>query len=416
LKLPNFNSGTSPVFIRAGWLIDGTGASVREDVILEISGELIISLSEGGFSDNGEYPIIDYSDSTIIPGLVDSHVHIAMSGDVNPEIRKKQLDASLDDSKETISSNLDKHIQSGIIAVRDGGDREGHALRYKQHHLPENYPVILKSPGRAWHAPGCYGRFIGRAPDKGKSLAESILSDHENIDHVKIINSGINSLVFYGKETPPQFGPDELRAALRVAGSLGLKAMIHANGKEAVRMAIESGCHSIEHGFFMGDENLKRLSDSGIAWVPTLSAVEAYLRVFQKDSLEADTAKRTLENQMKQVSHAAESGIEIAAGTDSGSICVNHGVSLKDEMRLLISAGLGLEKAIKCVSYNGAKLMGIESELGRLAPGMKATFVVVRGRPQGLPDSLENPYAILVNGEFYGSSQPISSPLSSKDT
>jgi imidazolonepropionase-like amidohydrolase len=395
-------------FVSAGWLIDGTGNPARKDVLIEVSGENIISIFNSNYPEFDRYNVIDYSGCTIIPGLVDSHVHLAMSGETEQAVRKKQLNASFDDLKDSISKNLDNHIQSGIIAVRDGGDRDGHVLRYRQHHLSKDGPVIIKSPGKAWHAPGHYGGFLGHSPVPGKTLAESILEDHKDIDHVKIINSGLNSLITYGKETSPQFGFQELKNAVSAAGSIGLKTMVHANGKEAVRLAIESGCHSIEHGFFMGDENLRRMLEREVTWVPTLFAMEAYSRVFPKDSLEAYVAKKNFENQVKQVSLALEYGVVIAAGTDSGSFGVHHGVSLKEEIRLFISAGLGLEEAVKCASFNGAEILGIESTRGTLEPGMKATFVVVRGQPQRLLDPSQNPEAVWVSGKPYGSCHPIS--------
>jgi imidazolonepropionase-like amidohydrolase len=395
-------------FVSAGWLIDGTGSASRKDVVIKVSGEIIVSIIDANSPEIDRNNVIDYSGCTIIPGLVDSHVHLAMSGETDQGIRKKQLNASFDDQKDSISRNLNKHLQSGIVAVRDGGDRQGHVLRYRQQDFSRYCPVIIRSPGKAWHASGHYGGFMGRSPVPDRTLAESILEDHEDIDHVKIINSGINSLVSYGKETLSQFDFQELKNAVSAAGSLGLKTMIHANGKEAVRFAIESGCHSIEHGYFMGDDNLKRMFEAEVTWVPTLFAMETYSRFFPKGNLKADVAERNFENQIEQVSRAAGYGVTIAAGTDSGSFGVNHGVSLKNEIRLLVSAGLGLEEAVKCASFNGAKLMGVESANGALKPGMRATFVAVRGQPQGFLDSFESPEAVWVSGKPYGSCHPIS--------
>jgi len=141
---------------------------------------------------------------------------------------------------------------------------EGYVMQYRKDCLIKDFPLILKTPGKAWHAPGRYGRLIGRTPETGKRLGQSILANSHDIDHVKIINAGFNSLVSYGKETLPQFGLKELKDAVDVADSPGLKVMIHANGKVPVQIAVESGCHSIEHGYFMGDDNLRRIADERV--------------------------------------------------------------------------------------------------------------------------------------------------------
>ena len=86
---------------------------------------------------------------------------------------------------------------------------------------------------------------------------------------MKIVNSGLNSLKVFGKQTPPQFGAEEMRAAVKTAKSFGLKTMVHANGKLPVKIAVDAGCDSIEHAFFMGAESLYRIAERGAIWVPT---------------------------------------------------------------------------------------------------------------------------------------------------
>ncbi|MBW1806343.1 MAG: hypothetical protein JRJ06_08270, partial [Deltaproteobacteria bacterium] len=133
-----------------------------------------------------------------------------------------------------------------------------HILRYmKEYPAHGESPVIIRIAGRAWHAPGRYGRLIGRFPEHGESLSQSILRDHKGIDYIKIVQSGLNSLTRFGMESSPQFDQEEL-------------VMVHANGRLPVRSAIEAGCNSIEHGFFMGDENLAMMAEKRIVWVPTV--------------------------------------------------------------------------------------------------------------------------------------------------
>ena len=135
----------------------------------------------------------------------------------------------------------------------------------------QNYPRIQGKnlAGKAWHAPGRYGALIGRTPFSGHTLAQSNREEEHRADHIKIVNSGLNSLSSFAEETPPQFDTEQIQAAVQAGHDLGLRTMVHANGQEAVRVALEAGCDSIEHGYFMGNDNLLKMAEKGITWVPT---------------------------------------------------------------------------------------------------------------------------------------------------
>jgi len=130
-------------------------------------------------------------------------------------------------------------------------------------------------PGKIWSP-------CGAAALQELLLARSIAAGQKQADHVKIVNSGLNSLLNFGKETSPQFPLGDLKKAVLCAHKKGHKVMIHANGRNPVRDAIDSGCDSIEHGFFMGTENLRRLADEQITWVPTAFTMEAYARTLPR--------------------------------------------------------------------------------------------------------------------------------------
>ncbi len=386
--------------IRVGWLLDGTGGPILRDVLLEIDGGLITAIRDAGDGRPSSRLVADFSNCTLLPGLVDSHCHLFMSGSADPQVRKMQLRADFETMREVIARHIRQQLGHGVVAVRDGGDYGGYALHYKQEALSSDKatPLKLMVAGRAWRAPRRYGRLIGRSPKKGLSLAQSILDDHEGMDQIKIVNSGLNSLLTYATETPPQFAVGELKEAVAVAGRLGLKTMIHANGRQAVRAAIEAGCRSIEHGFFMGTENLERLAERGVVWVPTAYTMKAYAETLSPGLRESEIAERNFDHQIAQLSKALGCGVSIAIGTDAGSLGVHHGEAMGREIEALLSAGCSLEKAIQCATWNGAALLGIERELGRLAPGMPATFVVARGAPQQLPGSLRSPQEVWVRG------------------
>ena len=403
MQKPKLNIQSGNFKILAGWLIDGTGEPALKNVLLEISNNYILSIN--GNKNPNIKNFIDLSNYTIMPGLIDSHVHLAISGIINPDTRKKQVELDFNGSREVISKHLIDHLSHGIVALRDGGDGKGYARRYKREYLNglshDQSEMILCVAGKAWHARGRYGKILGRYPLKRRGLANSILEDIDGLDHIKIINSGINSIRFYGKETLPQFSNAELKEAIKSAGDMGLKTMVHANGKEPVKMAIDSGCHSIEHGYFMGNENLKRMGEKGIFWVPTLYPIKALCEMSRSGSIEADISKRTLEHQIKQVEKAQRYGVNIAVGTDSGSPGVDHGHSFYKEAGLLMEAGLSVETAVRIASHNGAVLLGIGEKAGRLACGMPATFIIVRGGPDSFPKSLSIPEYVFIRGKLY---------------
>jgi imidazolonepropionase-like amidohydrolase len=230
-----------------------------------------------------------------------------------------------------------------------------------------------------------------------ETLAAAISADSDRIDHVKIINSGLNSLKQYGKETLPQFDLQTLGPAVVAARARGLKTMVHANGRLPVKIALAAGCSSIEHGFFMGHENLRKMADQQVAWVPTAITMLAYSEKLDAHSIEADIARRNFEHQLEQMALARKYGVTVVLGTDAGSLGVHHGASVRRELALLIQAGFSIAEAVRCGTHNGAKLLGL-SHAGDLRPGKEATFIAVEGSPSGLVDGLGQIRAFYIKG------------------
>ncbi len=377
-------------FIHASWLIDGTGGPIQKNMLMHISDGRIIKIKKAGQNDLDDSDTLDLSGFTVLPCLVDSHVHLFMSGTKDPEIRKAQLSAGFNDIKEVISEHIKAHLSYGILTLRDGGDRSAHALRYKKELLdPKKIPICLKVAGKAWHKKGRYGKLIARPTSDAETLSYAISNDSDRVDQIKIVNSGLNSLKVFGKQTKPQFDQEEIENAVYQAKAQGLKVMVHANGKIPVEIAIKAGCDSIEHGFFMGDENLQRMADKNIFWVPTAYTMKAYAQCLKQSSIEAHTAKKNLNHQLDQISKAKNLGVLIALGTDAGSLGVNHGPAIFEEMRLLIDAGYSIEEAVKCASQNGANLLGLEKQ-GVLVKNMPATFIAVKGEPSSILQNMKN--------------------------
>ncbi|MGC9196899.1 MAG: amidohydrolase family protein [Syntrophobacteraceae bacterium] len=383
------------------WLVDGTGARAKKNALLCIENGLIssvrfcgpeqLSALEKRCEDLQAFPA-----STMLPGLIDCHVHLAMSGKTDPEFRAKQLLNGFEQNGPLIEHRVQRCLNLGIMALRDGGDIGGHALRYMRQNASSR--VRVKCAGKAWRAPGRYGKFIGKTPEPGLSLAESLKADCAHVDHIKILNSGINSLVDYGRQTEPQFGLDELARAFGQAKELGLKIMVHANGRLPVQIALDAGCDSIEHGFFMGEENLKKMADRQIFWAPTAVTMKALSDCSVAGAQQAGIAGMILQNQLEQMRRARELGVGIVSGTDAGSFGVRHGQALAQELELIAQAGFSVEQTIQSATHAGARLLGLDHELGSLRPGMPANFLVVPGPPSDLPGSLALVTAVYLRG------------------
>ena len=262
--------------------------------------------------------------------------------------------------------------------------------------------VTIASPGRARHAAGRYGKLIGIPVDEGMTLVQSAFGAETRRDHLKLVNSGLNSLTQFGVESFPQFDEGDLGKAVSAARDHGQPVMVHANGHLPVKLAVDAGCDSIEHGFFMGKENMRRMADKGVVWVPTTVTMKAYgdylkIQGSRSDPSFAEVSQKNLEHQLEQISTARQLGVTLALGTDAGSPGVNHGRSVKEELQLFISAGFNVEGAIRCASRNGALLMGF-TDRGEIAPGMRADFMAVKASPEQVPDALHRIVYRVVEG------------------
>lgn len=263
--------------------------------------------------------------------------------------------------------------------------------------MDEPPPVTVRAAGKAFYKKGRYGDFIGRAVSDGNALAEAVRVQAPWVDHIKIINSGLNSLRQLGRQSAAQFTRQQLQAAVTAAVACDRTVMVHANGRVPVGDALAAGCHSIEHGYFMGRENLIKMSDSEITWVPTAIPIKAYADSSIAGSIEADVSQRTLDHQLEQMALARQWGVRLAVGTDAGCPGVGHGVGLIEELKLFVTAGYTIEEACACASHHGADLTdGCVPD--RLVAGVAATFVVVPGSPDQLPESLKNVRQVVVAG------------------
>lgn len=388
--------------ILAGWLINGSGGPIQQNQIIGIKKGCIDFICNAKEINYQKQKFLDLSHCTLIPGLIDCHTHLSMSGTSDSKIRHRQLDLSFEDARKIIHQHLKQYQQWGITAVRDGGDRKGHTLQYKLlYHNEDKLLICLKTAGRAFHQAGRYGKLIGRPITADSSLAKAVKENPEEIDHLKIVNSGLNSLTRFGVETAPQFSAADFKKAVKAAQRQGLFVMVHANGKKPVQIAIEAGCTSIEHGFFMGKNNLIQMAKKKITWVPTAITMQAYQRQMPSGGNKSIICKKNLDHQLEQIRLARELGVITAIGTDAGSQGVHHGSSVQEEIKLFILAGYSVPKAVKCASFQGANLLNLKNK-GLLAKGRDADFIAFEKSPDNLFQDIVKPDIICLQGNIIG--------------
>ncbi|MDI6796997.1 MAG: amidohydrolase family protein, partial [Desulfatibacillaceae bacterium] len=382
-------------FFLCSYFIDGSGGPVQRDCILASQKGLITRILPKGAALPPKAKIWDFSGCTIVPALADSHVHLAWTDTAEPSLRKAMMNAPWQDAKRVIASNTALSLDWGVVLARDAGDRHAWALKFWLEE--KSGPFVIIPAGKAWHAANRYGAIIGRPPDPGVGLHEAIAMHSKNLGHVKIVGSGINSLADFGRQSTPQFPLSVLARAVEAARALNLNVTVHANGQEPVRIALEAGAASIEHGFFMGEENLRRLARLGTAWAPTAVTMAGYARTLPPGDPRVEIAEKMLGHQIGQMEIARKLGVKICPGTDAGSQGVSHGRALWEEMGIMARAGFKVEEVIAAASRENFALAGV-SQTKTLAPQNPADMVVVAQSPEKLLAGPPEIKAVFVGG------------------
>jgi len=376
-------------------LFDGTGNPIQKNIVLIVENNRINAIIP--FHETYRNKITqDLSNHTIFPYLADAHVHLAMSGTLNLKDRHKQLSMNFDQAKNQIKKHLDQYAKAGIKIVRDGGDRFGHTFQFKKLF---NHGVEILSPEMAWYRTGRYGQFAGKSIDSTDDSLKIISSQHQG-NHIKIIQSGINSVREFAKETSPQFSLKELTSICQWGNQRNRPVMVHANGIQAVKIAIDAGCTSIEHGYFMGEDNLKKMADKQIFWVPTLIPMFKLAQNLSKPE-EKDIALRTFDMQCEMVSKAINWRVPIAIGSDSGSFGVDHVQGLFDEMKLMMTCGFSFSQVIQCCTTSCRQLFRY-SDAGLIKQGEMAQFIAVESTPISLENNISKLPNSKINIIFFG--------------
>jgi imidazolonepropionase-like amidohydrolase len=416
LTLSAAPAAAKDLVIHAGRLIDGTGKAPRAQVSILVHDDRITGV-EAGFSAPKGAEVIDLSTSTVLPGLIDDHVHITQSFHKGDPIHTAMTRTAFDDEIDAVV-NARNTLMAGFTSARDVGGDTGVVVALKR---AINSGVI---PGpRLWVAgtplgptgghgdaangldpelehPGWTNNLID-SPEAARKAVRRLR--REGADLIKIMPSG--GVMSIGDDPKLQLmEDDEIKAVIETAHSLGMKVAAHAHGKQAIDHTIALGVDSIEHSTYSDAESYKLYKAHGTYMVPTMlvgSKVYEHAKSHPED-LNPSTARKALTvvpYMLKNLRSAYEAGVKIAFGTDTFGMS-NHGENAQ-EFKLMVDAGMPPMEAIKAATWNAADLIGDTGDIGSIQPGRYADIIAVDGDPLANVTVLETVAFVMKGGVVY---------------
>lgn len=380
------------VVLVADRVVDGTGRPALEDAAVVIDGEQIVAVGPAAKITErvpATVPRLTYPGCTILPGLIDSHVHLTFSAG-RMILRDLQADS---DARLVMRAavNAREALLAGVTTVRDLGGRGRLTLEIRDA-IAEGLmlgPRVLAT-GRPITIPDGHLHFLGGTATGVAgvtALAEELVE--QGVDAIKVMATG-------GNATPtsdplqPAYSLEELRAIVAVADAAGIRVTAHARGRDGIAVVAESGIQGIEHcrmevgpGQWGFDEALaRRIAEQGIFAAPTLAA--SY-RAFQHRAAGGQVGIRAgavpMEQRLENARRLRECGVRVVVGTDAGATLARFDEAVHLECELLVEAGWSPLAAIEAGTLGAATAIGRAHDRGSIEAGKLADLLVVQGDP-----------------------------------
>ena len=389
--------------LRAGTLIDGTGAPPVRDAAVVIHNGRVETVTTSGASAGppADHEVIDASRYTVLPGLIDCHDHLAFHG--YELVRRWGLDEPQSTRHLRTARVASQILTSGYTAVRDAGGLDA-GFRLAIHEGLITGPRLVLSLGIISPIGGIGDRISpsghGAPFLNDPSLPPSVANGLEGVrttvrtmvragaDVIKCATTGgASSRAGHGPKDRA-FNADEMRALVDEAHALGRRVMCHAVGGPGLRLAIEAGVDSIEHGCYLDEdpELIPMMAERGIFLVPTLTVYEYHRESATPHVRERARALRA--HHLESVQRALTAGVKVVAGTDAGG----HGHPNNAlELEHLVAAGMSPMQALQAATSRAAECLALEQEIGTIEKGKWADLVVVDGDPLRDVRILQNP-------------------------
>jgi len=382
-------------YIQCGKLIDGISNTPQTSVTIVVEGNLITDLQSGYTTGGPGDKLISLQDKTVMPGLIDCHVHLESQYNKNSSLEAFTLTDA--DIAYHAAVYAKRTLMAGFTTVRDlGGTGVNISLRKAVQRGLVDGPRIITA-GRAISASGghmdpsdgfrddAFNHKMG--PDDGiadgrDELVKAVrLQIKRGSDVIKIASTG-GVLDLSENASGAEFTIDEIKAVVETAKDYGLKVACHAHGAEGIRRAIIAGVTSIEHGSFMNEEDMELAKKYSTYLVPTIIAGKsvadsAKIPGFFPPVIARKAAEVGVQIQ-QTFGKAYKAGVKIAFGTDAGVYA--HGKNAL-EFGYMVEAGMPPMEAIKAATVNAADLLGISEKTGSISKGKFADIVAVDGDP-----------------------------------
>jgi len=400
------------VWLRVGTLLDGGDSAPAKDAHIVYDGTQIRFVGREGrtpppgvLRPGQRAPDVDAPEATLLPGLVEAHAHLFLEGgEIEPARRAAQLQATPAELLVAATGRLEALVRLGVVAVRDAGDRHGVGLALSRRCAAPDRPLMpyVDSPGAAIHHRGRYGGFMAEPSEEFPTPAACVEARvRAGADRIKLIATGIIDFKKARVTSAPQMDAAEIAAYVAAARRLGRQTFAHASGDTGIEAVIEGGVDSVEHGFFIRDDQLARMRDRRIAWVPTFVPVQKQVELAAAvgwDAAVVGNLRGILERHAASLARAHAMGVLIAAGSDAGSFGVAHGHGLLDELELMERAGMPALAVINAATGVSAARFGYREPFGRIAPGGRSRFIVTRHPPLATVTNLRQPRAVVFDG------------------
>ncbi len=359
---------------------------VKNEVLIN---DAVIIVQEGRFKNIGQSiqipkdaEVTDLQGKTVIPGLIDAHIHSILDASANPEKNLIEENDALTIIK--AQKALEKTLKAGITYVRDLG-----GAKYLDLGLRDAVKKgLVKGPriqvaGKMITMTGGHGYKMGREVD-GTAEARKAAREQlkAGVDIVKIMATG--GVMTEGVEPgSPQLSLEEIKAAVEEAHKAGRKTASHAQGTIGIQNAVKAGIDSIEHGIFLDQETVDLMRTHDTFLVATLTAPYWIVEKGVENGVPEFAVKKSeqiIKSHCESFKLALDNNIKIAMGTDAGTPFNEHGKNTY-ELKLMVEAGMSSMQAIKAATLGGAELLDITEDFGSIEKGKVADMVVINGNP-----------------------------------